>query len=720
LLFPHSAYFCAQTIVTLRRNTLQAAAHDPKMKQQYLIIPISLFFLFIQSLRAQEAVPPASFSYTFTGADNEDSINVHTFAGVGHDSSRERTIHHLLSNPNALSWQVNPPKPDYYTYNWACFRLINATKDTVKRYMWVEYSFDYLKLYKIKDNVLVDSIIRGRFPPLSMKYALNHQRTFYIELLPQSQTDYYFNYYFDLKRSFRDSIFLLNPTRLQEAHQRRLEFEEYDIKWDDFLFNFLFILVFMTIIQYYIFPRNFAFLYYIGYLFFIFFYYFNYNNIYYRFYPQLDGLRPYFYLIEIITSYGCYAFYNLFIMQFSDAGKSYPPLIKIARFFNILWLVLIPIHCLLTYYVSTSANHYLFIGVRIVALIISFYTFYLVVKYGKSKLNAFLYIGTTCLLFFVLRGTFETITELLNFYPNNWFNNLDDNYRFVGIRLGVLLESICFSIGLIFKGKQLAKEQQLKELALQKQYIEQLEKTQKWQEKYQTELKQEIAIKAGQLAYMEREQAIERTRSQIAQDIHDEVGGRFTKISLAAELASRQPELSEMEAKSRFEKLGEDARHAANTLREIIFAINPDYDNFAEMQAYFLEFSHNFWLNTRIESVFDFEKNEDNPIVRPDVKRQLLLIFKEAQNNVAKHAQASVVFLTLKIIEKDHYLLQIKDNGHGFDPLPTESGQVRITGKNGHSKGFSGMKKRADSIDAIFTVESVPNQGTTIRVEGQF
>jgi signal transduction histidine kinase len=673
--------------------------------------------LFIQSLKAQEVLLPALYSYTFTGEVNEDSLIVNTFAGIGRDSSRALTINNFVNNPSALSWQVNCPKSDAYVFNWACFRLINATNDTIKRYIWMEHTFDYMKLYKTINNVLVDSSIRGRFSPLSMKYALNHQRTFYIEIPPQSQSDYYFNYYYEIKRAFRDTIYLLNPTRLSDVHQRRLEFEDYEIRFDDFLFNFLIILVFMTLIQYYIFPRNFAFLYYIGYLFFLFLYYFNANNIYYRFYPQLDILRPYFYLFEIIASYGCYAFYNLFIMQFSDAGKHYPFLVKYSRFFNLLWLTLIPIHCLLTYYASTSVSHYVFITFRIIALLASFYTFSLIIKFGKSSLNIFIYIGTSCLLFFVLRGTFETITELLNIYTNNWLNNLDENYRIVGIRLGVLLESIFFSIGLIFKGKQLAKEQQLKELALQKQYIQQLESTQKWQEKYQTELKQEIAIKAGQLAYMEREQAVERTRSQIAQDIHDEVGGRFTKISLAAELASRQPDLSETEAKFRFEKLGEDARHAANTLREIIFAINPDYDNFAEMQAYFLEFSHNFWLNTRIEPVFDFEKSDNNPMVRPDVKRQLLLIFKEAQNNAAKHAQASVVLLTLKIIEKDHYLLQIKDNGHGFDPLSINE---KNNGKNGHSKGFSGMKKRADSIDAIFTVESVPNQGTTIRVEGQF
>lgn len=253
----------------------------------------------------------------------------------------------------------------------------------------------------------------------------------------------------------------------------------------------------------------------------------------------------------------------------------------------------------------------------------------------------------------------------------------------------------------------------MKALNLQKQYIEQLETTQKWQDKYQTELEQEIAIKAGQLAYFEREQAVERTRSQIAQDIHDEVGGSFTKISLAAQLAARLPNLSEMDIKMRFEKLSEDARYGAAHLREIIFAINPDYDNFSEMQAYFMEFANHFWEHTAVNLVFDFEKSVYNPVVRPDIKRQLLLIFKEAQNNAAKYAHAKTIHLTLKIVENDQYLMEIKDDGDGFNPLS-------INAQNGHSKGISGMKKRAESIGSQLVIESIPSQGTTIQVIGNF
>ena len=211
------------------------------------------------------------------------------------------------------------------------------------------------------------------------------------------------------------------------------------------------------------------------------------------------------------------------------------------------------------------------------------------------------------------------------------------------------------------------------------------------------------------LAEAEKAVEAERLRTRIAQDIHDEVGSSLTKISLAAQVAARLPDLSEAELKNRMEKLGADARHAAGQLREIIFAINPDYDRFGEMQAYFRETAREFWAGTNVEPHFDFETSADNPLVPPDVKRQLLLIFKEAQNNIAKHARAQNVWLTLRMEDAARYRLEVRDDGQGFD----------VSGKNNRTHGLSGMQKRAAAIGAEIQVQTTPGNGTTVSVSGK-
>lgn len=212
------------------------------------------------------------------------------------------------------------------------------------------------------------------------------------------------------------------------------------------------------------------------------------------------------------------------------------------------------------------------------------------------------------------------------------------------------------------------------------------------------------------LAALEQDRERERLRNRIAQDIHDEVGGRLTKISLAAQVAARLPDLDAAELHRRLAQLGADARVAAAGLREIIFAINPDYDRSSEMQAYFRETAREFWRGTDVAVHFDFSESPVPDLaVPPDIKRQLLLLFKEALNNAAKHSEATEVTVTFQISSDRHFVLQVRDNGNGFDPAHI----------NNHSQGLSGMRKRAEQIGAVLQITSIPGEGTTVRVEGR-
>ena len=154
-----------------------------------------LFFLLstpITSTNAQNAPNPfASYTFFFEGYPEEDSINCHTFFGLGRDSFRQLTINHLLSKPDTLFWEKNTKKSDHHNYYWLCFRLINRTRDTIRRTLITHHCFDYMTLYSIDNHTVVDSIVRGRFPPLSIKNAVFYQKTFDLQIPPQSQKDFY-------------------------------------------------------------------------------------------------------------------------------------------------------------------------------------------------------------------------------------------------------------------------------------------------------------------------------------------------------------------------------------------------------------------------------------------------------------------------------------------------------------------------------------------------
>lgn len=211
------------------------------------------------------------------------------------------------------------------------------------------------------------------------------------------------------------------------------------------------------------------------------------------------------------------------------------------------------------------------------------------------------------------------------------------------------------------------------------------------------------------IASLERIRDHELLRNKIAQDIHDEVGASLTKISLSAQLTARLPQLSANDVKYRLTKLGEDAMKASAQLREIVFSINPEFDRFEELQAYLKEQANLFWDDHSISVHYFFPKNGPNNNVSPDVKRQIILIFREIQTNIAKYAKASQIKISFYESEHDFFILEVEDNGIGFDinSIPT------------YSHGLSGMKRRAESIGAVVEIQSDLGKGSKIYLKGK-
>jgi signal transduction histidine kinase len=84
------------------------------------------------------------------------------------------------------------------------------------------------------------------------------------------------------------------------------------------------------------------------------------------------------------------------------------------------------------------------------------------------------------------------------------------------------------------------------------------------------------------------------------------------------------------------------------------------------------------------------------------VRKNIVLITKEAINNAVKHSGASHISINLDICD-NKLTLRVADNGKGYAPQKT-------TGN-----GLANMKKRAEETGGTFSVQSIPMQGTTIR-----
>jgi signal transduction histidine kinase len=113
-------------------------------------------------------------------------------------------------------------------------------------------------------------------------------------------------------------------------------------------------------------------------------------------------------------------------------------------------------------------------------------------------------------------------------------------------------------------------------------------------------------------------------------------------------------------------------------------------------------------LRTRYKLTVEADLSKE-PALSLESKESLYRIAQEATHNIIKHAHASSVMLRLAS-QTNEILLEVRDNGRGFDPTGTFPGHL----------GLHSMRERVARIGGTLTLESESGQGTYIRVQVPF
>jgi signal transduction histidine kinase len=213
----------------------------------------------------------------------------------------------------------------------------------------------------------------------------------------------------------------------------------------------------------------------------------------------------------------------------------------------------------------------------------------------------------------------------------------------------------------------------------------------------------------AQLVETEKQKETEVIRRRISQDIHDDISSGLTRIAWLSELAREKAKNgSPADAESALEKILASSRETVDRLGEIIWAINPDRDNLEGFFAYLRSYIVRFFEDTKFDITLDFPEQKPDLKFNPDLKRTLFLVVKEALHNIAKHSEAKKIGVAFHC--PDHrYSITITDDGKGFDPVAMEQ----------KSNGLNNMRKRMESVGGNIEIESQPEQGTVVSLEGE-
>jgi signal transduction histidine kinase len=195
---------------------------------------------------------------------------------------------------------------------------------------------------------------------------------------------------------------------------------------------------------------------------------------------------------------------------------------------------------------------------------------------------------------------------------------------------------------------------------------------------------------------------LERVRTRIASDLHDDIGANLTRIAILSEVANAQLPEDNRSIESPLSSIAQISRESVASMGDIVWAINPKRDHLIDLVQRMRRLASEVFAGRKIEYEFSAPETELDLRLGADVRRDVLLIFKEAINNIARHSACSNVDIQLRV-ERSLLLLTVRDDGCGFDAdVPSEG------------NGLLSMRRRAESLGGELVWKSSEGTGTEI------
>lgn len=202
---------------------------------------------------------------------------------------------------------------------------------------------------------------------------------------------------------------------------------------------------------------------------------------------------------------------------------------------------------------------------------------------------------------------------------------------------------------------------------------------------------------------------LEQLRSRLSRDLHDDIGSTLSSINILSSVARRKADAGDdAGAAASLAGISERTQRLMRNMSDIVWSVDPQQDSMDDLLARMREFGASV-LEPR-EMTFLFDTSGTPPASLPPlVKNNLYLIFKEAVNNAAKHAQATSVQVSFAF-DRNRYRMAIADNGVGLNAGEDSK-------ENHGGNGLRNMRARAAEMGAELRISEAAGKGTMIELE---
>ncbi|MFI5130424.1 MAG: two-component regulator propeller domain-containing protein [Chitinophagales bacterium] len=202
-----------------------------------------------------------------------------------------------------------------------------------------------------------------------------------------------------------------------------------------------------------------------------------------------------------------------------------------------------------------------------------------------------------------------------------------------------------------------------------------------------------------QKVLLEKQQAVEKERTRIATDIHDDLGSGLSRIRYLGEMVKLKS-VQQENISGDIEKISLFSDEMVDKMNEIVWALNEKNDSLESIISYIRLFAVEYLSNNNLNCKVNLPAEISTVIVKGETRRNIFLSVKECLHNIVKHAGATEV--DINISANHELVIRIHDNGKG----------INWEGVRPFSNGITNIKKRMKETGG--QVDFRNEDGTTV------
>ena len=210
----------------------------------------------------------------------------------------------------------------------------------------------------------------------------------------------------------------------------------------------------------------------------------------------------------------------------------------------------------------------------------------------------------------------------------------------------------------------------------------------------------ENELKQLQLSYRIKEEE----RNRIAGELHDDIGATLSSIHIYSSVAEKSLKENPEKTKVVLQQINNTTRQVMENMSDIVWAMKQEPAGEKSFSSRIKNYGYDLLTSKNVECDYQIDENAENLLSNLDAKKNILLVVKEAMNNISKYSGATNAEIKMRADAGSLYI-QINDNGKGFK-----------IGENNHGNGLKNMQNRTEHLGGKFSLQSEPGQGTKLEI----